>query len=336
MPGDTPLRATRETSCVDIVSVIIPFFALVVIGYLAARSGALPLEAVAGLNSYVLYFALSALLFRLGAQTPVVELLDPMLLSLWLVAGLVVMVPAVLPAVRRGRGWLDGALGGLIAVLSNSGFMGLPLIAALVGVDSAGPIITTLLVDIVLMQSIALALSQRGHTGRHPVHQVISALARVARNPMPWAIVLGAMWGAGGLSLPTPVDQALAMLAESATPVALFTIGAVLARQRMRAHAAGTRPVSPFSRDILWLAGLKLLAHPVVVGLLGWGALQAGLPLTRSALVVLVLVAALPSATNASMLAERLGADNGRIASVILTSTAIGFVTFTLSVAVLL
>lgn len=320
----------------DIVSVIIPFFALVVIGFLAARSGALPLEAVTGLNNYVLYFALSALLFRLGARTPVADLLDPTLLTLWFLAGLVVMALAVLSAVRRGLGWLDSALGGLIAVLSNSGFMGLPLIAALVGVDSTGPIITTLLVDIVLMQSIALALSQRDHGGRHPVHQVVSALARVARNPMPWAIVLGAVWGVGGLTLPGPVDEVLRMLADSATPVALFTIGAVLARQRMRAHAAGRRPLGPLSGDILWLTGLKLLAHPAVVGLLGWAALRAGIPLTRSTLVVLVLVAALPSATNASMLAERLGADNGRIASVILTSTALGFGTFTLFVAALI
>ena len=36
----------------------------------------------------------------------------------------------------------------------------------------------------------------------------------------------------------------------------------------------------------------------------------------------MVLVAALPSASNVSMLAERFGADNGRIARIILVSTA--------------
>ncbi|WP_114906087.1 AEC family transporter [Ornithinimicrobium murale] len=320
----------------DIVSVIIPFFALVLIGYLAARSRALPLEAVAGLNTYVLYFALSALLFRLGAQTPVLDLLDPTLLGVWLTAGLLVMAPAVLPAVRAGRGWLDGSLGGLIAILPNSGFMGLPLIAALVGADSAGPIITTLLVDIVLMQSIAIALSQRDHTGSGTaLHQVGAAMRRVARNPMPWAIVLGAAWGVTGWRLAGPVDDVLAMLADSATPVALFTIGAVLARQQMRAREAGHPPAGLLSSDIPWLTGLKLVAHPLTVWALGWAAIRAGLPLPESALVVLVLVAALPSATNASMLAERLGADNGRIASVIMASTAIGFASFTAAVALL-
>ncbi|HLS46379.1 MAG TPA: AEC family transporter [Ornithinicoccus sp.] len=321
----------------DIVSIIMPFFALVLIGYLAARGRALPLEAVAGLNTYVLYFALSALLFQLGARTPVVELLDPVLMSVWLVAGLVVAAAALFTAVRGGRGWLDASLGGLIAVLPNSGFMGLPLIGALVGPDSGGPIITTLLVDIVIMQSLAIALSQRTAPGTHGLRtQVLTALSRVARNPMPWAIVLGAAWGVTGLQLFSPLDDVLTMLAASATPVALFTIGAVLARQQMRAGAAGERPKSLLAGDVAWLTALKLVVHPIVVWSVGLGVIAIGLPLAASTLVVIVLVAALPSATNASMLAERLGADNGRIASVILTSTALGFGSFTLAVTVLI
>lgn len=312
----------------DIVSVTIPFFALVALGFLAARCRALPLEAVPGLNSYVLYFALSALLFQLGARTPVRQLLDPTMMGLWLFAGLLVMAAAVGLGRRSGRARLDASLGGLIAVLSNSGFMGLPLIAALVGPESAGPIITTLLVDIVLMQSIAIALSQRSGAGWWS--QLASALVRVARNPMPWAIVLGAAWGMTGLRLSAPVDQVLSMLAASATPVALFTIGAVLARERMRSRA-GRRGAG----DVPWLAALKLGVHPLIVWLLGHGAIAVGLPLEESVLVVLVLVAALPSATNASMLAERLGADNGRIAAVILVSTVLGFGSFTLAVSLL-
>jgi len=45
---------------------------------------------------------------------------------------------------------------------------------------------------------------------------------------------------------------------------------------------------------------------------------------------VLVLAAALPSASNVSLLAERFGADNGRVARIIMASTALAFVTLTL------
>jgi malonate transporter len=42
----------------------------------------------------------------------------------------------------------------------------------------------------------------------------------------------------------------------------------------------------------------------------------------------LTLAAALPSASNVSLLAERYGADNGRVARIILASTALAFLTF--------
>jgi predicted permease len=44
--------------------------------------------------------------------------------------------------------------------------------------------------------------------------------------------------------------------------------------------------------------------------------------------MVLVLVAALPSASNVSLLAERYGADNGRVARIIMSSTVLAFVSF--------
>jgi malonate transporter len=63
---------------------------------------------------------------------------------------------------------------------------------------------------------------------------------------------------------------------------------------------------------------------------------SAGVPLDRFALTVMVLVAALPSASNVSLLAERFGADNGRIARIILVSTAAAFLTFSGAVSLLI
>jgi len=51
---------------------------------------------------------------------------------------------------------------------------------------------------------------------------------------------------------------------------------------------------------------------------------------------VLVLVAALPSASNVSLLAERFGADNGRIARIIMLSTVLAFFSFSAAVRFLL
>lgn len=53
------------------------------------------------------------------------------------------------------------------------------------------------------------------------------------------------------------------------------------------------------------------------------------------ALVLAGYVAALPSASNVSLLAERFGADTGRIARIILVSTAAAFLTFSMAVSLL-
>ena len=55
----------------------------------------------------------------------------------------------------------------------------------------------------------------------------------------------------------------------------------------------------------------------------------------RGALGMLLLAAALPAASNVSLLAERFGADNGRVARVILWSTALAFFSFSTAVALL-
>jgi predicted permease len=45
-------------------------------------------------------------------------------------------------------------------------------------------------------------------------------------------------------------------------------------------------------------------------------------------LTILTLTAALPSASNVSLLAERYGADNGRVTRIIMASTMLAFVSF--------
>jgi hypothetical protein len=81
------------------------------------------------------------------------------------------------------------------------------------------------------------------------------------------------------------------------------------------------------------VALFKLFVHPLLVLGVGAGLISLGLPLSRFVLTVMVLTAALPSASNVSLLAERMGADNGRVARIILVSTAAAFFTFSLAVA---
>lgn len=310
----------------QILQITFPFFALVLAGYVAARRLWLPLAAIPGLNGFVLFFALPAMLFRFGSTTPIAQLLDAAVFGVYLLCALVMVAFALAMTLSARIRWNDASLGALVAAFPNTGFMGVPLLAALLGPQAVGTVIVLILVDMVITSSLCVGLSRLDTPGGVRV-ATQNALKGVASNPMPWAILLGALASAMEFRLPGMVEKTVWLLADAASPVALFTIGAVLARSQMQANHP--MPVSDYLSVVL----MKLLLHPLLVLVMGLAAMQWGVPLQSEALVVMVLIAALPSASNVSLLAERLGADNGRIARIILLTTALAFFTFSAAVA---
>lgn len=315
-----------------ILAVTVPFFALVLLGWLAARAGPLPESAIPGLNAYVLFFALPCMLFRFGASLPLARLADPALLAIYLVSAMLMIGLIVALTLRRGDrpgvGLRDAAFGALVGAFPNAGFMGVPLLVALFGDAAAGPVIGAIVIDLVITSTLCLALAQAesarsaGEAERRAAHAAWIALRGALTNPLPWAIVLGAASAAARLELPAPIAQIVRMLGDSATPVALFTIGAVLFRAGRHVHAR--TPVGRY----LPVALIKLVVHPALVFGTGLLARWLGAPVSPFGLMVLTLTAALPSASNVSILAERYGADNGRVTRIILASTVLAFVSF--------
>jgi predicted permease len=307
-----------------ILGVTVPFFALVLCGWLAAHRRLLPEAAIPGLNTFVLFFALPCMLFRFGMNTPVLELLNPVLLLVYLASALLIVGLTIAVTLNDDVHLKDAAFGALVAAFPNTGFMGVPLLVALVGQAAAGPVIATMLADLFVTSSLCIALAQaHDASGQGTRAAALKALRGALSNPLPWSIALGAVFSVTALHLPGPLDAIVRMLGDAATPVALFTIGAVIWRAGQHAHTR--TPVQRF----LPVAFIKLFVHPLVVFALCAAARALGAPLTTFQVTVLTLAAALPSASNVSLLAERYGADNGRVARIILSSTALAFVTFT-------
>lgn len=317
-----------------ILQITFPFFALVFCGYLAARRRLLPLEAIGGLNTFVLFFALPCMLYRFGASTPIAQLLDPWALLVYLPCALAMVAGSVAFSLNARIRWNDAAFGALVAAFPNTGFMGVPLLVALLGPAAAGPAILTILVDLVFTSSLCIALSRLDTAGEHGAAIAgRKALRGAAANPMPWAIALGGASSAFGLVPFKPIAATVGLLADAASPVALFAIGAVLARSQLVGAAQEHGPLP--TRDFVPMAIAKLVVHPLLVLGAGVFARAVGIPLDAFVLTTMVLVAALPSASNVSLLAERFGADTGRVARIILLTTAAAFLTFSGAVALL-
>ena len=310
-----------------ILAVTVPFFALVLAGWLAARQGVLPESAIPGLNAYVLYFALPCLLLRFGMGTPVLQLLNPFVLVVYLLCALLIVFFTIAVSLNAQVGLKDAAFGALVAAFPNTGFMGVPLLVALLGPAAAGPVICTILADLFVTSSLCIAISQMQSVQGAGEHGARTAALRAVRgalsNPLPWSIALGAALSIGEIQLVGPVDTVVRMLADSASPVALFTIGAVLWRAGQHAHTR--TPLAHY----LPVALIKLFVHPLLVLMTGAAAQQLGAPLSDFQLMVLTLAAALPSASNVSLLTERYGADSGRVARIIMSSTVLAFASFT-------
>jgi len=285
----------------------------------------LPDSAIPGLNAFVLCFALPCMLFRFGMNTPVFEVRNPSVLAVYTGCALLMVFLAVAFSLSPRVHLKDAAFGALVAAFPNTGFMGVPMLVALIGPAAAGPMISTILVDLFITTSLCIALAQAhdaaGQGGRRAL---VLALRGALSNPLPWSIALGAAFSVAGMTLSGPPDVVVRMLADAASPVALFTIGAVLWRAGRHVHTQ--TPV----RLYLPIALMKLLLHPLLVFVMALAAGALGVPLTGLQITVMTLTAALPSASNVALLAERYGADNGRVTRIIMASTVLAFASFSL------
>ena len=129
-----------------------------------------------------------------------------------------------------------------MAAFPNAGFMGVPLLVALFGDAAAGPVIGAIVIDLVVTSTLCLALAQAMRRARRAMPSggracgADRAARRADQSP-----ALGDRPRRGlrrlGLEPLAPVAQIVRMLGDSATPVALFTIGAVLFRAGNHVHS---------------------------------------------------------------------------------------------------
>jgi malonate transporter and related proteins len=316
------------------LTVTTPFFLLILGGYLATRRGLLPINSIAGLNSFVLFFALPCMLFRFGSTTPINQLFNFKLALVYLLCSAVLVAVAVVISRRAKLDWNNTAFGALVAVFPNTGFMGVPLLVGLLGQAAAGPVIVTIFLDLVIVTSVCVGMSKLNpHGGQQFASSIRQSLRGMASNPMPWSICLGGLASAIQFQPPILVASTIELLANAASPVALFTIGALLARSAIL-EKTDTAHV-PLNTAIRMISGIKLIAHPVLI-LIGFYIANAlGADVDPFVVLVAVLVGALPSASNVTILAERFHADSARVAKIVLITTTIAFFTFPATIGLL-
>ncbi|MEV8465900.1 AEC family transporter [Fluviibacterium sp. DFM31] len=296
----------------------LPFFAMIGLGYAAARGGMFGPEATSALTKFVFYFALSAMLFRFSADLDLWAVLDWDIVSSYLLACLAVYLLATLVALARRRGMQEAAVEAQVAVIGNTGFLGIPMLVMLLGEAAIGPLLLILSVDLIVFSSLIVILITLARDGRMRPSALRSVGLGLVRNPMIVSISAGLAWSASGWTLPAPAMSFVVILGAAATPGALFAIGASLAdKSAERIEVA------------IWLSFCKLVLHPAAVAF----TMLVLIPVEPFAATVVISASALPVAGNVYILAQHYGVAPQRVSASILISTLVSVVTVPMVIA---
>ncbi|MFI8481022.1 AEC family transporter [Pseudomonas sp. NPDC078700] len=299
----------------QILGITAPIFLIIGIGFVATRLQWISREQVTGMGRFVISFALPALVFKALVERPLDEVFERNYILAYAMASLLIFTLGFVISRRlRGDTLSGSALAAVGMSMSNSGFIGYPIAALVVGEAAAVGLAMGVLIENLLMLPLALALAEAGeHQGLGMRAAVISTARRLLSNPIIIAICLGLVVALLGLHVPAIPMRAVEMLAQSSAPVALFVIGGSLVGMRAGGMVA----------DVLQISLGKLVLHPLAVMLC-----FVLLPVEDPALRVAgVLFACAPMMSIYPIVGQRFGLE-GRCAAALVGATVLSFVTY--------
>ncbi len=259
-----------------LVDPILPVFAILFIGFLSGRLGWTSDEDARVLNRFAMAVLLPIFIFRALALSPLAEF---EVLPLLLYAGCeAVLYFTGYQIARRifGRGPRESLLLGFCCIFANNAYYVLPLSQLLYGEAATLPITSIIILDATFAfgcTMVALDVME----GRDAGASAGKAALRIAKLPIVWALLVGAVFGLGALPLPAPVETFATFVGQAASPVALFAMGVILAATQLRPTAltavvgAMKIAVFPFAiwASLTFLAGAPPSTKMFVLGSAG-------------------------------------------------------------------
>lgn len=298
-----------------ILTVALPIFALILCGYAAGRVGVLGEESTKALNAFVWWFALPALLLLSMARVPVADIFNvPFLIAYGGAFLFTFFLGMALSSLLTRAGLAEMSLHGIAAGFGNVGYMGIPLCITAFGPEGALPATIAAVFGSTVMMALSVILIEIGqHSGGSFLRSLLKIVLAILRNPLLLASAAGLAISALGWTLPDAVAGFLDMLGKAAAPCALFAIGLFLVGQSVTRGAG----------EIGLIVVVKMFVQPAVTWLLVLLYLPRD-PLWGKAAI---LLAALPTAANAFVLARQYNLFVARSSGAILLTTIVSVAT---------
>lgn len=301
----------------DILSITVPVFIMIAIGYAAVRLGVFEAAAMRILGSYVVMLALPALLFKAISQRPIAEVVNWSYMAAYLAGSLVVLTAGFFYARRIQKAETTAAaFSAMGMVCSNTGFIGYPiLLLTLPSIAGVGLALNMMVENIVIIP-LLLALAEAGQHGTESAGKMLlRTLRALARNPIIIGLAAGLSISLSGLQIPPALMKPVDMLAASSAAVSLLVIGGTLAGVEKRGLGGEIAPI---------VLG-KLILHPAAVFAATLALPFVGLaPLSPDMQAVAIILAAVPMMGIYPILAQRFGRERSSVVAM-LTATVLSF-----------
>ena len=186
-----PCLVEKNSQMIEIFYKTIPFFALIGLGYSAAITRYFSAEATVYLTKFVFYFALSAMLFRFSSDLSLSELYDPEFIFAYLSASLIIYFLATSVAIFRKKVPSEAAVEAQCSVIGNVGFLGIPMLAILLGPESVGFIMIILAIDLIVFGSLIVLIIVASKDKKLDLFLFYRVLLGLMKNPMIVSIICG-------------------------------------------------------------------------------------------------------------------------------------------------
>lgn len=302
----------------SVLNVLLPIFALILVGYLCRRTNRLGPTAASEINRMVVWLCLPALLFTATATATWEQIWHPGFVVVFTLSTMVMFVITLLIRRKKAGHFADASIDALSASYANTGYIGIPLCVMVLGQDGLEPALIASLLVVCVLFGIALVCIEIGLQSEARVHRIVlKVLKALAKNPLVVSPILGACWASTGIPLPGALDKFLSLLGAATTPCALISLGLFLAHKQQ-----GPRHGTSL---LVWV---KLIAHPLLTWFLAFHVFHLP-PLWANAAL---LLSALPTGTGPFMLAEYYKREASVVSSTILISTLASLVTLSLCI----
>jgi predicted permease len=298
----------------QVISTIIPIFAVVILGWFARRRGFIPQEFLAPANRLVYYLAIPALIFRAVSRASFRTEFNPTVLLVTLLSAVIAYLSAWL--IGRQTRWQPGRIGSFVqcSAHGNLGYIGLPVAFYFIG--ESGFVKASILAGfLMILQNVlsVLALQAFAVTGDGSGGKLRLVVENLIRNPVIVSALAGVTASIFRLPIPSTFDRFLEILGGLAPPMSLLLIGASLSLQVMRKN------LFPVLGSVI----IKIIALPVM-GLTFFMLIKVN---TADYLPGLILLAT-PTATVAYVMSKEMHGDEEFAVAAISTSTISSAVTY--------